>query len=1726
MASAVYSSYSSSVKSLKGDVDAVDAVNAAVEASTSSGSYIESPTIYGGTIDNTLIGGNTAADAYFLSLQTGSPGTGYNVSFYGDGSGAAVWQASKSIWSITGGLAVSGQSDLGNISIGGNSLQANDLNGNISILANGTGYVGVDRLPHLVLRNADHDAGWLIEWPDTSHPTQLGFFGVRPDGAFTYIPGATVMTDQMGRRAVTGDTGTIVASILETGMLRLPPEASAGTPLSIEAGPDSIVAIDKVRVDDTFDASGASDVQFATGQLFGSWVAGGTVAADISGNAATVTNGLYTNQFGANTILKADVSGSPYAFELPEGTLLGRPVGGTISAITIGSVISTLNLGNLIGSKAYIDHSILKADVAGQPISLVVQPNSVVGRVGSGDITCLTGAMILSMQQVNGVLPTGISGNASTVTNGIYTTNYTLDHSILVSAQPGQPSAITILPFTLFGRLGGDVTCLSASATLSFLQVSGALPSDISGNAHTVTNGLYVSDYTSAQSILVASAVSTPQAFVIQPYTIFGRLGSTVTCLTSAATLAFLQVAGLLPSSISGNAQTVTNGLYVTDYASSYTILTANVAAQPQPLQVLPGTLVGRSQSGDNITCLTPGVVLSMQQINGKLPTDISGNAATVSDGVYRHDYSADFSMLIASTAAQPSAFPILAQTVIGRLDNGVTCITSSGLLRFLQNADGLLGTSITGNAQTVTQGVYTSQFLANSLLKADAAGIPIAIVLPPSTVLGRLDDVIAPITGAQILALQQVNGLLPTNIAGNAATVTLGVYTSMYTAFSILRSDSAGSPASLALPTSTVVGRLSSGGIVALTGGQLLGLQQVGGLLPTSISGNAATVTNGVYSTMYADATILKADVAGTPVALQVTSMTVIGRLTGDITCLTASALLQFLQVNGKLPSDIAGNAETVSNGVYSTIFTDHSVIKADAAGNPIVLQVPPNTIVGRQLDTIACLTPAQLLVMQKINGTLPTDISGNAQTVTNGIYTTLLLEHSIIKADIAGQPIPLSVPTNTVVGRKLDGVVCLSPGDVLAMQQINGRLPTDISGNAQTVTNGIYSTMLVSYSIIKADVGGVPVALTVPVNTVVGRQGDGGIVCLTAAQLLALQQVAGALPTDITGNARTVTGGIYTTSYSLPYSILVSQSAGQPESLQVAPGTLIGRLAGNGGPVTCVTPAQILEAQKVDGKLPVDVSGSAAAVTNGVYTTDYDRDNCFLKADAAGAPVACVIPENTLIGRFGDQPIGPLTRDTVRRFLNESLSSFDTLYITTNDVTVISVLYSTTRIRVDGDDIASATLTCWLPNGPYNGFRKTLLAIDLAGKELHVVGRLFSPTMNDSTSTATLVFRKNYQSITLEWILDTEQWVCVHTEWADSSPQDDGYLGLIPEAATYRLSLVDNADGFVAYVPLANPNGSYAILVTDILNGGATASFLVSGSLTRGGHMVRTAGMAGSQGERLQMTWAAGSLPALSYLKRPSVGVGSIYTYNAFVMGVGSPGVSDAEMQRMPPTQYYHASQKVKLFDNDLSFNVPLSYMQPTGAFYVIVTDAQSQNGAQALYAISGSWATGGSVNLLSSAKGQTGEQLTLSWLAGSFPSLSFRRLPLVQTGSTLTYQVKVWGSASPDAQAVTQNTTALLSYVTLDATNTPVGDIATSTTSCNFLLFVCDVNDAEGAKAIFQIITTPGAGTNVVKLCQRPGTNGEAIDVIENTGSRPRVTVIQMQPQLSYRLKLLAF
>jgi hypothetical protein len=134
---------------------------------------------------------------------------------------------------------------------------------------------------------------------------------------------------------------------------------------------------------------------FANDQISGEKIAGGMADIDISGNSETVTNGIYTTNFvNDHTILKADLAGNPIQLVIPENTFIGRKTDGVINALTLNESREMLDITR---RQLYVNNSILKADIASNPEPLFISESTIIGRMPDSTISALTKEQVIEL---------------------------------------------------------------------------------------------------------------------------------------------------------------------------------------------------------------------------------------------------------------------------------------------------------------------------------------------------------------------------------------------------------------------------------------------------------------------------------------------------------------------------------------------------------------------------------------------------------------------------------------------------------------------------------------------------------------------------------------------------------------------------------------------------------------------------------------------------------------------------------------------------------------------------------------------------------------------------------------------------------------------------------------------------------------------------------------------------------------------------------------------------------------------------------------------------------------------------------------------------------------------------------------------------------------------------------------------------------------------------------
>ncbi len=109
----------------------------------------------------------------------------------------------------------------------------------------------------------------------------------------------------------------------------------------------------------------------------------------------------------------------------------------------------------------------------------------------------------------------------------------------------------------------------------------------------------------------------------------------------------------------------------------------------------------------------------------------------------------------------------------------------------------------------------------------------------------------------------------------------------------------------------------------------------------------------------------------------------------------------------------------------------------------------------------------------------------------------------------------------------------------------------------------------------------------------------------------------------------------------------------------------------------------------------------------------------------------------------------------------------------------------------------------------------------------------------------------------------------------------------GGVPDVTAY-IELLDNDPASRQPLAGTQTSGSYMVMVKDVVDSGACASFTLSGSSAFGGSASRPSSVPGSSLETLTIEWLAGEVPHLKFMNRPSNPTGTTYRYKVKVIAV----------------------------------------------------------------------------------------------------------------------------------------------------------------------------------------------------------------------------------------------
>jgi hypothetical protein len=306
------------------------------------------------------------------------------------------------------------------------------------------------------------------------------------------------------------------------------------------------------------------------------------------------------------------------------------------------------------------------------------------------------------------------------------------------------------------------------------------------------------------------------------------------------------------------------------------------------------------------------------------------------------------------------------------------------------------------------------------------------------------------------------------------------------------------------------------------------------------NISGNAGTVTNGVY-------TVGDQTIAG----VKTFSSTIVGSVSGNASTVTTNANL-----TGPVTS--VGNATAIADGALSIAKTSGLQAALDAK------ESLSNKSTATTLGTSDDFYPTQNAVKSYVDGQIVSNTTPDATTTVKGKVQ--------LAGDLTGTAASPAVAAAAITTAKLADA---SVTDAKIVTVAGSKVTGNISGNAGTVTNGVYTVgdqtiagVKTFSSTIVGSVSGNAATVTTNANltgpvTSVGNATAIANGAITNAMLAnsAVANLSGTNTGDqttITGNAGTVTNGVYTVGDQTIAGVKTFSS------------TIVGSVSGNAANVT----------------------------------------------------------------------------------------------------------------------------------------------------------------------------------------------------------------------------------------------------------------------------------------------------------------------------------------------------------------------------------------------------------------------------------------------------------------------------------------------------------------------------------------------------------------------------
>ena len=392
--------------------------------------------------------------------------------------------------------------------------------------------------------------------------------------------------------------------------------------------------------------------------------------------------------------------------------------------------------------------------------------------------------------------------------------------------------------------------------------------------------------------------------------------------------------------------------------ADNLSVMAATTSVQ------LAGVISDETGSGSVVFATSPTLVTpALGTPSALVATNATGTAASLTAGTSTLATSITVS---ANNTADETVYPLFVDGATGtqgaETDTGLTYNPSSGLLTSTLFAGDITG-DVTGNADTVTNGVYTTSKI--SVLAATTSS-ELAGVISDETGSGALVFANSPTLVTP--ALGTPSALVATNASGTAASLTAGTAT-VATTVTITDNESTNENNAIIF---TAGGDLEGGNLGLESDGDLHYNPSTGTVTATifagALTGNAATVTTNANLTGHITSTGNAAILGSFTVAQLSTALSdasISGNNTGDQTTVSGSS------------GSCTGNAATATEATSITVSANNT---ADETVYPLFVDGATGTQ-GAETDTGLTYNPSSgLLTSTLFAGALTGNVTGNA--------------------------------------------------------------------------------------------------------------------------------------------------------------------------------------------------------------------------------------------------------------------------------------------------------------------------------------------------------------------------------------------------------------------------------------------------------------------------------------------------------------------------------------------------------------------------------------------------------------------------------------------------------------------------------------------------------------------------------------------------------------------------